>query len=95
MEPLCEFREASIREGGLLPFATTASIIGVSRQRVQELVNERTFVPFDAYGKRWLSANQIIQFIQLQRKVGRPRKDSSNKEIFKTVIKSQRKQAED
>ena len=73
-------RAITSREGGLLPFASAAAVLGVSKQRVHDLVKEGTLHPIDLLGKRWLSANELESFVKLQRQAGRPWKAPSIKE---------------
>ena len=73
-------RAITSREGGLLPFASAATVLGVSKQRVHDLVKEGTLHPIDLLGKRWLSANELESFVKLQRQAGRPWKEPSIKE---------------
>ena len=83
LEMIRGFREISNRDGGLMPFATAAKLLGVSKQRVNDLVTEGTFKPVEFAGKKWLSANQIEEFINLKREPGRPWHKPSVKEMWK------------
>ena len=83
LDQIRAFREMTSRDGGLLPFATAAKLLGVSKQRVNELVAEGTFKPVEFAGKKWLSANQIEEFIKLKREPGRPWNKPSVKEMWK------------
>jgi hypothetical protein len=76
-------REMNSREGGLLPYATAAKMMGLSKQRVNALVAEGTFKPVEFAGKKWLTANQIEEFIKLNREPGRPWNKPSVKEMWK------------
>ncbi len=80
---LRDYRKTLKQEGGLLPFVTAASLMGVSKQRVNELIKEGTLVPVEACGKKWLSANQVEEFIKLHREPGRPWNKPSAKELWK------------
>jgi hypothetical protein len=80
---LRDYRKTLSREGGLLPFATAAVLMGVSKQRVNELIKEGTLVPVEACGKKWLSAKQVEEFIKLHREPGRPWHKPSVKEMWK------------
>ena len=71
-----------------------ANLIGVSKQRVHELIKEGTFVPVEACGKKWLSANQVEAFIKLNREAGRPWHKPSAKELWKMSLKGSKEQAE-
>ena len=72
-----------------------AELMGVSKQRVHELVKEGTFVPVEACGKKWLSANQVEGFIKLHRAAGRPWNKPSTKELWKMSLKGSKEQTED
>ena len=80
---LQEYRKTFNSEGGLLPIATAARLMGLSKQRVHELIKEGTLVPVEACEKKWLSANQVEDFIKLEREAGRPWHKPSVKELWK------------
>ena len=80
---LREYRKTLNREGGLLPMTTAAALLGVSKQRVHELIREGTLTPVEACGKKWLSANQVEEFLKLHREPGRPWKKPSVKEMWR------------
>ena len=92
---LNEYRKTLKQEGGLLPFTMAADLIGVSKQRVHELIKEGTFVPVEACGKKWLSANQVEAFIKLHRAAGRPWHKPSTKELWKMSLKAGKEQTVD
>ncbi|MGO8839094.1 MAG: hypothetical protein ACLQAH_17190 [Limisphaerales bacterium] len=71
------------REGGLLPFSMAAKLMGISKQRVDALVAEGTLKPTPFAGKKWLSVNQIEEFVKLTREPGRPWNKPSAKELWK------------
>ena len=75
-----DLRAITSREGGLLPFGSAATLLGVSKQRVHSLVREGTLQPIYLLGKRWLSANQLESFVKLERQTGRRAKEPSIKE---------------
>lgn len=77
------FRELNSRDGGLLPFSVAAKLMGISKQRVNQLVAEGTLKPVEFAGKKWLSGNQIEEFIKLKREPGRPWNKPSAKELWK------------
>ncbi len=83
LDQIRAFREMATRDGGLLPFATAASMLGISKQRVNALVAEGTFKPVEFAGKKWLTANQVEAFIKLNREPGRPWNKPSTKELWK------------
>jgi hypothetical protein len=79
-------RAITSREGGLLPFASAATVLGVSKQRVHDLVNEGTLHPIDLLGKKWLSANELESFVKLERQSGRPWNEPSIKEQWRAAF---------
>jgi hypothetical protein len=85
-------RETTRREGGLVPYAAAAAILGVSKQRVHDLVNEGTLRPIELYGKNWLSANELESFVKLQRLSGRPWKEPSIKEQWRASVEGAKDQ---
>jgi hypothetical protein len=95
LEMIRNFRELNNRDGGLVPFSMAARLMGVSKQRVNALVAEGTFKPVEVAGKKWLSANQIEEFIKLKREPGRPWKKPSAKELWKMSHESAREQVEE
>ncbi|MBI5383166.1 MAG: hypothetical protein HZA90_00620 [Verrucomicrobia bacterium] len=92
LDYLLHFREISNREGGLVPIATAAAILGVSKQRVHDLVREGTLRTTEIYGKKWLSGNELESFVKLQRKAGRPWKEPSVKEMWRAALDGTREQ---
>jgi hypothetical protein len=79
-------REINQREGGLVPYAGAATILGVSKQRIHDLVNEGTLRPVELFGKKWLSANELESFVKLQRQSGRPWKEPSIKDQWRAAM---------
>lgn len=79
-------RAITSREGGLLPYATAASVLGVSKQRVHDLVKEGTLHPIDLLGKKWLSANELESFVKIERQAGRPWKAPSIKDQWRAAF---------
>ena len=95
LEMIGGFREKCTQDGGLMPFATAAKFLGVSKQRVNDLVAEGTLKPVEFAGKKWLSANQIEEFIKLKREPGRPWNKPSVKEQWKMSREGAREQVKE
>jgi len=93
LDQIRAFREMTTRDGGLLPFSTAARIMGLSKQRVNALVAEGTFKPVEFAGKKWLTADQIEEFIKLNREPGRPWNKPSIKETWKMSYEGAQEQA--
>ena len=94
LELFHKLREINSRDGGLLPYATAAKIMGLSKQRVNALVAEGTFKPVEFAGKKWLTANQTEEFIKLNREPGRPWNKPSTKELWKISYEGAKEQAD-
>ena len=92
IDSLREFRATSAQEGGLLPFAAAAGVLGVSKQRVHDLVNEGTLRAIEQFGKNWLSANELESFVKLQRQSGRPWREPSIKEQWRAAMEGAKEQ---
>jgi hypothetical protein len=69
--------------GGLLPQSFVATILGVSRQRVHQLVEEGTFSHWTFYGMKWLSQEEVFSFARLNRQKGENQYKPSTKELWK------------
>jgi hypothetical protein len=92
IDALREFRAVSAREGGLVPYAGAATVLGVSKQRVHDLVNEGTLRAIEQFGKKWLSANELESFVKLQRQSGRPWREPSIKEQWRAAMEGAKEQ---
>jgi hypothetical protein len=71
--------------GGLVPQSMVGTILGVSRQRVHQLVAEGVFSHWTFYGMKWLSQNEVVAFGKLQRRAGENQHVPSNKQLWKTA----------
>jgi hypothetical protein len=69
-----EFERASKWAGGLVPQAQAALILGLSKQRVNDLVAEGRLMEHDFFGKNFISCSDIKAFRKLTRPSGRPKK---------------------
>ena len=73
--------------GGLVPVSAVATVLGVSRQRVHQLVEEGTFSHWTFYGMKWLSQNEVVEFAKLNRRPGENQYRPSAKQIWKASRK--------
>jgi len=78
-----EFAAISQRQGGLIPQAMAATVLGVSRQRINQLVKEGTFSVWTFYGRPWLSQAEIVDFARLRRGEGENQHKPSVKELWR------------
>ncbi len=67
----------------MLPISMVAVFLGVSRQRVHQLVDEGTFSVFEFYGMKWLLEKEVVPFAQLNRKAGENQFRLNAKEMWK------------
>lgn len=78
-----EFAKLTKLHGGLVPMSVVATILGVSRQRVHQLVDEGTFKHWTFYGMKWLSQEEVVSFAKLNRPKGENQYSPSTKQIWK------------
>lgn len=70
--------------GMIMPARFAASLLGVSRQRVQELVEDKTLEAVEFDGRRYITESSVVAFAQSERKAGRPLKTPQTKaEVWK------------
>jgi hypothetical protein len=69
------FQHVARYSGGLLPQATAARVLRLSKQRVNDLVADGRLREHDFFGKNFISCADISAFKKLERKHGRPKKD--------------------
>jgi hypothetical protein len=69
-----KMREVMHREGGLLNIPQAALLLGVSRERVRELMKLDMLKRFDFLGHVYLSFNQVLERCEQALKAGRPRR---------------------
>lgn len=77
-----EVRAATREHGALLPQFYAAQLLGVSRQRVHELVNDGRFVVVEVAGIRYLTEASMMEFAKSERASGRHITVPSAKEIM-------------
>ena len=67
------FQRVSKLVGGLVPQTQAAVILGLSKQRVNDLVNAGRLREHDFFGKDFIAGKDIAEFKQLRRRSGRPK----------------------
>ena len=85
MENVREFVRLTNLHGGLLPQSAAATALGVSRQRVHQLVEEGTLNHWTFYGMKWLSENEVVSFAKLHRGEGENQYQPSAKQMWKAA----------
>lgn len=66
-----EFSKAAEGKGVLLPARLAAEIIGVSRQRVQELMELGRLEVLELSGERFVTEESVVAYAKSERKAGR------------------------
>lgn len=68
-------QEASrvVEERGMfVPQSIVAKLLGVSRQRVHQIVQDGRLETVDVCGERFILEDSLVEFCKLERKAGRP-----------------------
>jgi len=60
--------------GMIMPKRFAAALIGVSRQRVDELIQSRTLEAVEFDGRTYITESSLVAYGQSERKAGRPLK---------------------
>jgi hypothetical protein len=68
------FQQVSRFVGGLVPQAQAALILGLSKQRVNDLVAGGRLREHDFFGKNFIACSDIAKFQRKERRSGRPKK---------------------
>lgn len=71
-QELAAFSRASVEEHGLINLSQAAIYLGLSAQRVQQLVDRRKLTPHRFLGRVYISYTELEEFAQLERPTGRP-----------------------
>jgi hypothetical protein len=73
-EEFGRFQHVSKFVGGLIPQAQAARVLGLTKQRVNDLVQAGRLREHDFFGKNFIAGSDIVAFQKLRRRTGRPRK---------------------
>lgn len=80
-------RMAMDQHGMLVPVKLAAELAGVSRQRIDELVERDQLVRIDLAGHPFITENSFVQWAKSERKNGRPLKQHSAADTWKIAKK--------
>jgi len=83
---LDEMQAASQAHGVLVPMVLASDLLGISRQRVHELVEGGRLKVVDVRGRRFLPRDEILAYASQERKAGRPPKVDSM--TFREAVKA-------
>jgi hypothetical protein len=87
---LRQFMDAVEREGPLLPRSMVPYVLDVSRQRVQQLIDEDRIATVMVGEKEFVPVAALNTFMADQRKVGRPVKELTLRESFRRYLPSRK-----
>ena len=71
LDEFMKMRELSKIEGGLTPVFFAKIALGLSKQRVYQLIEEGRLPCYEIMGKKMVSCNAIEAFLRLERPSGR------------------------
>lgn len=66
------FRKASAEHGSLLPQNFAAELLGVSRQRIHQLIEEGKLQVVCVHTSRFITEGSLVDLAKSERKAGRP-----------------------
>jgi len=90
-ELLQRMKAISATEGDLVPVMMCAKLLGISRSRVDQFVQDGRLKRYDIDGHVFLTENSIVEFAKSERKNGRPVKAlSSHSEMWKASMECAR-----
>lgn len=69
---LADIKAVIQNRGMIMPVRFAAALLGVSRQRVQELIEAKTLEAVEFDGRRYVTESSLVAFGQSERKAGRP-----------------------
>jgi len=78
-----EVRALTNQHGMLVPVQLAASLAGVSRTRIDELVGDDVLKRIELHGHPFITENSFVAWAQSERKRGRPLKDRSDGQVWK------------
>lgn len=80
-------RMAIDQHGMLVPVSLAAELAGVSRQRIDQLVDSDRLVRIELNGHPFITENSFVQWAKSERKNGRPLKQHSAGDTWKIAKK--------
>jgi len=86
-----ELSEISKREGLILPQSFAAAVLGVSSQRVSQLIDSGRLRSVEVRGARWVPEASIIEWAKAEHRNGRPPKIPTTLREAAAAVKEMRK----
>lgn len=79
-------RAAMDEKGLMLPQHLVAELLGVSRQRICQFIDEDRLEVVTVAGDRYITEKSFLEFARIERKNGRPVKAPSNADLWKASM---------
>lgn len=71
-DQLAEMRKVIDEKGVLIPPVMVAKLLGLTRQRIYQFMQEGRFETVEFNGQMFITENSIVEFAKTERKTGRP-----------------------
>jgi len=85
-----KWRDVESREGSMIPCMLAAKVLDVSRSRVDQLVGEGRLKRVEVDGHVFISEDSIVALAKEERRVGRPVKKITERDLLKSSFSSAR-----
>lgn len=82
-----EIKAIQDRKGTIVPPIVASELLGISRQRVHELMNEGRFERVEWRGQAFVTERDLLAYAESERKGGRPCGPSNMREVVKVAVK--------
>ena len=82
-EKWAEIKRVIDAEEGLVPVRLAVEMLGVSRQRVYELIEEGKVKTFDVVGQQFISFKSLSAWAHSERKAGKPFKPVTKRQLWR------------
>ncbi len=90
-EQLEEWRALAEKEGFLIPVVGAANLLGVSRQRIEELMRDGRLRRVDLFNHVYVPESSVVEYAEAERRTGRPLGTPKTKrELLKMAVASGR-----
>jgi len=81
-------RAITEQKGMLVPMVAAAALLGVSRQRVQELARDGRFEVVQLGNQVFITEKDLLAYAQSERKTGRPCGPTNMREVVKLGVRT-------
>ena len=85
-DELKEVKRLADEKGVIVPQHMAAGLLGLSKQRIGQLIDDGRLEGILIHGTRFVTENSIREFAGTERKAGRPPKIATNKELWRLSL---------